>query len=80
MVLGTAGEAETDIYAVDASGPMAWVIGAEGSGLRRLTRERCDQLVKIPLLGAVESLNASVAAALCLYESVRQRQVAAVSR
>ncbi len=57
----------------DLSGPIAWVIGAEGEGLRRLTRERCDSLVEIPRQGTVESLNVSVAAALCLYETRRQR-------
>ena len=52
---------------------MAWVLGAEGEGMRRLTRERCDQLVRIPMRGAVESLNVSVAAAVVLYESARRR-------
>ena len=55
------------------TGPLAWVLGAEGEGMRRLTRERCDRLVRIPMLGQVESLNVSVAAALCLYETRRQR-------
>jgi 23S rRNA (guanosine2251-2'-O)-methyltransferase len=57
----------------DLTGPLAWVLGAEGEGMRRLTRERCDRLVRIPMLGRVESLNVSVAAALCLYETRRQR-------
>jgi 23S rRNA (guanosine2251-2'-O)-methyltransferase len=52
---------------------MAWVLGAEGSGLRRLTREACDQRVRIPMLGSVESLNVSVAAGICLYETRRRR-------
>jgi 23S rRNA (guanosine2251-2'-O)-methyltransferase len=55
------------------TGPLAWVLGGEAEGLRRLTRERCDRLVRIPMLGRVESLNVSVAAALCLYETGRQR-------
>jgi 23S rRNA (guanosine2251-2'-O)-methyltransferase len=52
---------------------MAWVLGAEGSGLRQLTRKTCDELVSIPMRGAVESLNVSVASGVCLYESLRQR-------
>jgi 23S rRNA (guanosine2251-2'-O)-methyltransferase len=59
--------------ATNVAGPMAWVLGAEGEGMRRLTRERCDRLVRVPMLGSVESLNVSVAAALCLYETRRQR-------
>lgn len=58
---------------VQVKGAAAWVLGAEGQGLRRLTREHCDVLVRIPMLGQVESLNVSVAAALCLYETRRQR-------
>ena len=53
---------------------MAWVLGAEGKGLRRLTRERCDQLVRIPMSGTIESLNVSVAAGVVLYETLRQRR------
>jgi 23S rRNA (guanosine2251-2'-O)-methyltransferase len=60
---------------VDLSGPMAWVLGAEGEGLRRLSRETCDELVRIPMVGTVESLNVSVACGICLYESRRQRAV-----
>ena len=74
-VLGAAGEAEKDIYAIDQSGPTAWVLGAEGDGLRRLTRDTCDELARIPMFGAVESLNFSVASGVCLFEARRQRQV-----
>ena len=75
-LLGAAGEAHHTLFTVDAKGPVAWVLGAEGEGLRRLTREKCDELVRIPMAGAVESLNVSVASSLCLYETVRQRSVA----
>src|SRR5690625_5172857 len=70
---GTDDQGELDLHAVDLKGQaMAWVMGAEGEGLRRLTKETCDLLVKIPMHGQVESLNVSVATALCLYEHVRQ--------
>lgn len=72
-VVGTAGEAESDLYAADWPKATAWVLGAEGEGLRRLTRENCDQLVRIPMYGSVESLNVSVAAGVCLYEARRRR-------
>lgn len=72
-ITGTAGEAEHDIYATKFDGPMAIVMGAEGTGMRRLTREHCDQLVKIPMAGAVSSLNVSVATGVILFEAVRQR-------
>lgn len=72
-VVGAAGEAEQSVFAADLSGPLALVMCGEGGGLRRLTREQCDALVRIPMAGAVESLNVSVAAAVCLYEVVRQR-------
>lgn len=72
-ITGTAGEADKDIYAADLTGAMALVMGAEGKGMRRLTREHCDQLVKIPMAGEVSSLNVSVATGVCLFESVRQR-------
>ena len=72
-VVCAAGEAEQSVFAADLSGPLALVMGGEGGGLRRLTREQCDALVRIPMAGAVESLNVSVAAAVCLYEVVRQR-------
>lgn len=73
-VTGLAGEAEESLYAADLTGPTVIVMGGEGEGLRRLTRETCDRLVKIPMTGKIESLNVSVAAAVCLFESVRQRQ------
>lgn len=72
-VVGTAGEAEQLIYDVNLSGPMALVMGAEGKGMRRLTRDVCDELIKLPMAGAVSSLNVSVATGICLYEIVRQR-------
>ena len=74
LVVGTAEDAESTIYDVDLSGPVALVLGAEGAGLRQLTRKTCDLLVRIPMAGAVESLNVSVASGVCLYESMRQRR------
>ncbi|MDP5240993.1 23S rRNA (guanosine(2251)-2'-O)-methyltransferase RlmB [Uliginosibacterium sp. 31-16] len=71
--VGAAGEATKTIYEIDQKVPTAWVLGAEGDGLRRLTRETCDELAKIPMLGSVESLNVSVASGLCLFEARRQR-------
>ncbi|MGH8455540.1 MAG: 23S rRNA (guanosine(2251)-2'-O)-methyltransferase RlmB [Stenotrophobium sp.] len=70
---GLAGEAEQTLFEVDLTGPLVLVMGAEGEGMRRLTREACDRLVKIPMRGKTESLNVSVAAAVCLYEAFRQR-------
>jgi len=72
-VVGTDDEATETMHDVDARQPIAWVMGAEGEGMRRLTRETCDQLVRIPMKGSVESLNVSVASAVCMYETVRQR-------
>ncbi len=72
-VVGTAGEADETLYQARLCGPSALVLGAEGSGMRRLVREGCDQLVRIPMLGSVDSLNVSVAAGVCLYEALRQR-------
>lgn len=74
-VVGTAGEAEQEIYQQDMTGPTVLVMGAEGKGMRRLTREHCDYLVKLPMAGSVSSLNVSVATGVCLFEAVRQRQV-----
>ncbi|QDX80424.1 23S rRNA (guanosine(2251)-2'-O)-methyltransferase RlmB [Denitratisoma sp. DHT3] len=71
--VGAAGEAERDLYAVDQRRALAWVLGAEGDGLRRLTRETCDELARIPMHGSVESLNVSVASGICLFEARRQR-------
>jgi 23S rRNA (guanosine2251-2'-O)-methyltransferase len=72
-IVGTAGEAENNIYDCKLIGPMALVMGAEGKGMRRLTREHCDELIKLPMAGSVSSLNVSVATGVCLYEIVRQR-------
>jgi len=72
-VVGTAGEAEQTVYQADLTGPLAVVLGAEGKGMRRLTRDHCDLLVHIPMQGGVESLNVSVATGVCLYEALRQR-------
>lgn len=76
-VMGAAGEAEQSLYQLDLRGPLALVLGSEGSGMRRLTRERCDHLFALPMKGAVESLNVSVAAGICLYEALRQRLTSA---
>lgn len=72
-IAGTAGEATHDIYQAKLDGPLAIVMGAEGDGMRRLTRETCDDLIKIPMAGSVSSLNVSVASGICLFEAVRQR-------
>ncbi|RAU17781.1 23S rRNA (guanosine(2251)-2'-O)-methyltransferase RlmB [Nitrincola tibetensis] len=72
-ITGTAGEAEQTLFEADLKGPMALVMGAEGKGMRRLTREHCDQLIKIPMLGSLTSLNVSVATGVCLFEVLRQR-------
>ena len=74
-VTGTSDDAERTLYDVDFKGPTALVLGAEGAGMRQLTRKTCDQLVCIPMMGAVESLNVSVASGVCLYEARRQRGV-----
>lgn len=72
--LGTSDDAPRSIYETDLRRPLAWVLGAEGQGLRQLTRKSCDELVSIPMQGAVESLNVSVASGVCLYEALRQRR------
>jgi 23S rRNA (guanosine2251-2'-O)-methyltransferase len=74
-IVGAAGEADQTVYKCDLTLPLALVIGAEGSGMRRLTKEQCDFLVKLPMLGQVESLNLSVATGVLLYEVIRQRQI-----
>lgn len=79
-IVGAAGDADSTLYEIDLLGPRAWALGAEGAGLRRLTREKCDWLARIPLGGSVESLNVSVAAGICLFEAVRQRRAAAGDR
>jgi len=77
-IIGTSDDAEHTLYDLDLTGPVAFVLGAEGDGMRQLTRKTCDTLVRIPMAGAVESLNVSVASAVCLYEALRQRAKAAV--
>ncbi|MEA3161294.1 MAG: rRNA (guanosine2251-2-O)-methyltransferase [Gammaproteobacteria bacterium] len=72
-VVGTDGEAEQALYSADLKRPLALVLGAEGTGMRRLTRDRCDFLVRIPMAGHVQSLNVSVAAGIALFEALRQR-------
>jgi 23S rRNA (guanosine2251-2'-O)-methyltransferase len=71
--VGTSDDAPRTIYQVDLKRPIALVLGAEGPGMRQLTRKNCDELVSIPMRGAVESLNVSVASGVCLYEAMRQR-------
>lgn len=73
MVIGTSDDVEKTVYDVDFSGPCALVMGSEGEGMRRLTRETCDVLASVPMFGTVESLNVSVASGVCLYEARRQR-------
>ncbi len=72
-IYGAAGESDKTIWNIDFKGPIALVLGAEGTGLRRLTREHCDTLFSLPMLGQVESLNVSVATGISLFEVVRQR-------
>jgi len=72
-IVGTAEDAPISLYDAAFTGPVALVLGAEGAGMRQLTRRHCDELVRLPMKGAVESLNVSVAAGICLYEALRQR-------
>ncbi|MEY3218848.1 MAG: hypothetical protein RIT27_205 [Pseudomonadota bacterium] len=73
QLIGLAGDAQKSLYQMPLRGKIALILGAEDKGLRRLTREHCDEVVQIPMLGQVESLNVSVAAGICLFEAVRQR-------
>ena len=72
-IIGTSEDAPKTLHQVDLTGPVALVLGAEGEGMRQLTRKTCDELISIPMRGAVESLNVSVASGVCLYEALRQR-------
>ena len=72
-VIGTDGGVEATLYEQDLSGPCALVLGSEGAGMRHLTRDLCDFIVKLPMTGSISSLNVSVAAGVCLFEAVRQR-------
>jgi len=73
-VIGTSEDAPRSLHDSDLAGPLALVLGAEGSGMRQLTARTCDELVRLPMKGAVESLNVSVASGICLYEALRQRE------
>jgi 23S rRNA (guanosine2251-2'-O)-methyltransferase len=79
-IIGADAEATEDLFSADLSGPIALVLGSEGEGIRRLTRESCDRIVKIPMIGKVESLNVSVAAGVCLFEAVRQRRFPSIAK
>jgi 23S rRNA (guanosine2251-2'-O)-methyltransferase len=76
-LMGASERGEAELYDAKLAGPIAWVLGAEGDGMRRLTTEECDELVRVPMLGVVESLNVSVTAGVCLSETRRQRRAAA---
>ncbi|MGY4829504.1 23S rRNA (guanosine(2251)-2'-O)-methyltransferase RlmB [Sphaerotilaceae bacterium SBD11-9] len=72
-IIGTSDSAQKSLYEIDLTGPVALVLGAEGAGMRQLTGKTCDELVRLPMKGSVESLNVSVASGVCLYEALRQR-------
>ena len=72
--VGTSDDAPRSLYELNLTGPLALVLGAEGTGMRQLTGRTCDELVRLPMKGAVESLNVSVASGICLYEALRQRE------
>lgn len=74
-LVGTSGDAQQSLFQVDLKGPVAVVLGAEGKGIRRLTRDNCDEVIYIPMRGEAESLNVSVAAGVCLFEAYRQRHL-----
>lgn len=74
-LVGTSGDCDNTLFDVELKGPLAIILGAEGKGIRRLTRENCDQVVYIPMKGGAESLNVSVAAGVCLFEASRQRNL-----
>lgn len=74
-IVGTSGDAQVPVFSAPFTGPLAVVMGAEGTGMRRPTREHCDHLIYIPMAGSVSSLNVSVATGICLFEAVRQRQI-----
>ncbi len=76
-LIGADEQAETDLYTIRLEGPIGWVLGAEGGGMRRLTRENCDELARVPMHGSVTSLNVSVTAGICLAETRRQRSMGA---
>ncbi|MHA7834433.1 MAG: TrmH family RNA methyltransferase, partial [Algiphilus sp.] len=76
-ICGLAGQAERNLWQLRATQPLALVMGAEGAGLRQRTRQHCDELVRIPMLGQAESLNVSVSTGVCLFEVARQRLAAA---
>ncbi|MDP3132182.1 MAG: 23S rRNA (guanosine(2251)-2'-O)-methyltransferase RlmB, partial [Burkholderiaceae bacterium] len=78
-IIGTSDDAPQTLYQADLTGAVALVLGAEGAGMRQLTRKTCDALISIPMQGAVESLNVSVASGVCLYEALRQRQAQSVA-
>ena len=78
-IVGTADETDKSIYDQDLTGPIGIVMGAEGSGMRRLTSDACDFLARIPMAGKVECLNVSVATGVCLFEAVRQRMGASMA-